>query len=224
MKELGSLGTPTQFRFSNEQRQELLEAVGVNDTHPNVPIFVALVEQEIEIFKLALLQPRQARTESGLRFCQVGRPRHAAHRRFVEHLAGHYIDVLNIRPGRGRTGPFPRAVALCFRAAGLKTVDLSDYISDGVSVRIDIDDADLLKRLFKGDERAQYAKAEAEEKEAEAARLDAKQREQNELDAQRKRATKRLKEVERQSTYHILGGTGHPSRFSPPISRKKSTR
>jgi hypothetical protein len=32
------------------------------------------------------------------------------------------------------------------------------------------------------------------------------------------------KEVERQSTYHILGGTGHPSRFSPPISRKKSTR
>ncbi len=129
------------FRFSEQQREELLKAVEdrisllnnphlietdympepflfrVEDIHRNA--FIALLEQEVDLLLAALNLDRKSKKGRGA-------PRKKAVRQFVLQVASHVEDVLGIKAAvthlpRGRGGLLAKVVLISLQAAGQKT-------------------------------------------------------------------------------------------------------
>jgi hypothetical protein len=128
------------FRFSKQQRENLLKAIDdyvaflnnphridsdytpepflfrVERTHRNA--FIALVEQDIDLL-LATLDSERKRKKGR------GAPQKKAVRQFVRHVAGHVEDVLGIKPmvthaPRGKGGLLAKVVQISLQAGGEK--------------------------------------------------------------------------------------------------------
>lgn len=129
------------FRFSKQQREELLKAVAdqvsllnnhhrtssdyapkpflfeLDDTHRNA--FIALLDQDVDLLLAALDSERRRKKGRGA-------PRKEYLRQFVRQVAGHIEDALGIKAAvthspRSKGGLLAKVVQISLQAAGQKT-------------------------------------------------------------------------------------------------------